>query len=103
MVDDPTWDQIREGLELLDVQLHGIDNQLHTARYIHHKIVCHKYHQAASLGMPQPDGTTVKMPPQEAKEMYRMAMANFDQLILEAVNGHLREANEVCMKKGFEV
>ena len=63
-------------------------NQLHAARYAYHKQVKHKYTMLQVL------------PPEQAKEMYRLAMLNYDELIKEAVNGHMTEANELDMEKG---
>ena len=64
-------------------------HQLHAARYAYHKQIKHKYTMLQVL------------PPEQAREMYRLAMLNYDELIKEAVNGHMTEANELDMEKGI--
>ena len=66
-------------------------NQLHAGRFAYHKQIKHKYRVLQVL------------PPDQAKEMYRLAMLNYDELIKEAVNGHMTDANELDMEKGIDV
>jgi hypothetical protein len=38
---------------------------------------------------------------EQGAEHYRRQMENYDQLIAEAVDGHLTEADQASMDKGF--
>ena len=77
-----------EALCKAEYDLMKAERQLHTARYSYHCQIKHKYLVMSVL------------PPEQAAEMYRLAMENYDSLIAEAVNGHLTEANRAEMDKG---
>lgn len=87
---DPQWSP-----ELIDeITVHGMKHQLHAARYAFHKVRAKGYGDAVLAGV---------MPIEQAREMYRLAMENYDQLIKDAANGHFTEADEADMAKGFEI
>ena len=69
-------------------------NQLHSARYYVHKLVTKKYGDALVQDIIDLD---------QARELYRLAMENYDQIIAEAPEGHCYEANEASMKEGFKI
>lgn len=80
---------IEDRARLLAEEADMMEEQLHAARYAYHKQIVHKYKML------------VVLPPDEAKERYRKSMENYDQLIDEAAQGHLTEADEADMAKGF--
>jgi hypothetical protein len=68
-----------------------LENQLHMARYAYHKQTLHKYK------------VLHVMPPDQAAEMYRLTMLNYDALIEGAGGDYPTEAaNEAEMEKGFD-
>lgn len=67
-------------------------NQLHTARYAFHCVRRKVYGDAVMAQQ-----ITIE----QAEQHYAAAMANYDQLIAEAGSGHIRDANEAEMAKGF--
>ncbi len=77
--------------ELQRASLTALDRQLAAARYTFHKVNLKRYADAVNLGLVtiDPDGNevVVKMPHDQAKEMYRMAMENYDGIIKNAVSG----------------
>ena len=74
--------------------IEATDNQLHTARYAFHKVVCKRYADAVHMGM---------MGAEEAAHHYALAMLNYDGIIKDGASGALRDANEADMAKGFRI
>ncbi len=69
-----------------------MEAQLHAARYAFHKVTCKRYGDMAVAAILSLD---------EARERYRLAMVNYDGIIEVAANGHLTEADEADMGRGF--
>jgi len=70
------------------------DHKLHAARYTFHKVTAKRYGDQVASGMMALD---------EAAEMYRLAMANYDEIIEAAAGGALTDADEADMQKGFRL
>lgn len=70
----------------------ALNHQLHAARYAYHKQVSKRYGDMTTSGL---------MTVEEARERYRLAMLNYDGIIEVAADGHLTEADEADMAKGF--
>ena len=90
------WQELRPGFTKVEPEdilasIAALNTQLHTARYAYHCQIKHKYLVMSVL------------PPEQAAEQYRLAIENYDNLIAEAVNGHLTEANQTEMDKGIGV
>jgi hypothetical protein len=68
------------------------EHQLHAARYAFHKVRCKVYVDAVAAG---------QMTVEQGREMYRLAMLNYDELIKSSANGSVTEADEADMKAGF--
>ena len=66
--------------------------QLDAARYTFHKVTRARYMEQI-----QRHGNI-----EQSREMYRLAMANYDGIIKDAVSGASHEANMEDMKKGFD-
>jgi hypothetical protein len=81
--------------------------QVSAARYAFHKVTLKRYGDAVTVGMVivNPDGVEmiVKMPPEQAKMMYDLAMENYDGIISNAVSGASAEANQESMDEGFVI
>lgn len=77
-----------------DASLTAKDNQLHMARYIFHKVRCKNYLDALQSG-----ALTVE----QAREMYRRAMEDYDRLIAGAVKGTSNAPNQADIDEGFPV
>tara|TARA_Y100000310_G_scaffold166228_1_gene165929 strand:- start:2626 stop:2931 length:306 start_codon:yes stop_codon:yes gene_type:complete len=67
-------------------------HQLHAARYAFHKVRCKQYGDAVQQGL---------LPVEEARLRYKLAMQNYDELILSSANGSVTEADQADMDKGF--
>ena len=72
--------------------VYGLENQLHTARYCFHKVKCRFYNDAVQRG---------EMTRDQAAEMYRISMADYDRLVGAAGDGHSLAPNEADMYEGF--
>jgi hypothetical protein len=66
--------------------------QISAGRYAYHKQIVKRYGDLVRLG---------QMPMEQGAEMYRLAMENYDGIIKAAANGHMTEANEADMERGF--
>ena len=77
-------DRVKSGQEL--------ENQLHMARYVFHKVKCKVYHDACLRG---------EMTIEQAHVMYTMSMTDYDKLMAGAVEGTNRQQNEDDMEAGF--
>ena len=93
--------------ELQHASLTVIERRLAAARYVFHKNQVKRYADAVNLGLvvidPEGNEVVVKMPPEQAKEMYKMAMENYDGIIKNAVSGASAEANQASMDAGFKI
>ena len=69
------------------------ENQIHTARYAFHKVVKARYNERALMA---------GYSHEEAREQYRLAMANYDGIIEDGKSGGFGEGNQAEMDKGFE-
>ena len=67
------------------------DRQLLNARYVFHKLVWTRYREYETQGMSKG----------EARQRYRMAMRNYDQIIESGIDGASCEANQKDMDKGY--
>ena len=93
VVTDTYLDRCINELEATAVDaIKALQHQLHAARYAFHKVRCKVYGDAVMAG---------KMPPEQAQEMYRLAMLNYDELIKSAAGGALTKADEADMVRGF--
>lgn len=70
----------------------GKDHQLHAARYAFHKVVATRYANEVHAG---------RMPVEQAREMYRLALLNYDELIESSESGSVTDSDEADMAKGF--
>jgi hypothetical protein len=70
-----------------------LQRRLASARYAFHKVVAHRYAVAVLRG---------EMPEDIAKEHYRVAMANYDNIVKNADTGASEDANAREMGKGAE-
>ena len=86
-------DKMADDISALD-ELIQFERQLHAARYTYHRQMIHKYGNHISV---QNHGV------EQAAEMYRLAMENYDGIIEAAANGHSHDANEADMKEGFKL
>lgn len=66
--------------------------KLRAARYAYHKQMVKRYGDAVESG---------QMPVEQAREMYRLAMENYDGIIENATSGASEKANAEDMDKGF--
>lgn len=82
------YGQKRPACTLGDCQRH----QLHAARYAFHKVRCKMYGDAVRQNL---------MGVEEARERYRLAMLNYDELIKSSANGSVTDADQADMDKGF--
>jgi len=68
--------------------------QLHAARYYTHKLIIKKYGDVLAAGL---------IDEERARELYAEAMANYDGVIKDSVQGHAAEAMERSISEGFVV
>ena len=85
----------------------SLERQLAAARYAYHRQIVKRYGDAVNIGMVMvtPDGVemVMKMPLEQVKMMYDLAMENYDGIIRNAVSGATAEANDEDMARGFEL
>lgn len=77
--------------ELNKITEQEIGHQLHAARYYVHKLRVKQYHDEILRGMP----------PTVAKEYYRLAMENYDEMMKSSANGCVTDADQIDMTIGF--
>jgi len=73
-------------------ELSELEHKLHMARYAFHMVKLTRYAEMVQSGL---------MPMAEGAEHYRRSMENYDKLIAEDGDGHLTEADQASMDKGF--
>jgi L-asparaginase II len=84
--------EAEDGVDVLVAQIRKRDDCLHMARYAFHKAAAARYYEKMAAGMSL----------EHAREMYRLAMANYDGLLNVAATGYAqRDANNIDMHKGF--
>jgi hypothetical protein len=82
------------GLKIADSEppFDGRDHQLHAARYAFHKVVVTRYANEVNAG---------RMPVEQAREMYGLALLNYDELIESSESGSVTDSDDLDMVKGF--
>lgn len=89
-VSRPGYTSIRP--EEILASLRAFEHRLHAARYAFHKVRCKVYGDAVEMG---------QMTAEQGREMYRLAMLNYDELIKSSASGSVTDADDADMAKGF--
>ena len=75
----------------LEAEIEKYKHKLHLCRYYVHRLRVRQYAATMASGMSV----------EHAREMYQIAMSNFDQLVEAAGSGEMTEADQLDMDLGF--